>query len=414
MYFSVFYGVLDPLAGRLSYASAGHPYAFRVPRFGDPERLEATAPPLGLATAGSIQRRQVPWGVGHDLLVLWTDGLVDARNEQGEPFGEQRILAEVGAHRDESPEAIVQAVLATAEAFGVAAERRPHAPGAPDLRCRGPSAASASTSSPIRGSSTRIADAVGATAADTVLEIGPGPRRPDRGARREGGAGGGHREGRAISCPRSRTGCPRRGGGPGRRARGRLARARRRRFPRRRQHPLQHHLAADRQGAGAAAAAADRVPGAEGGRRPSGCGAGRREAYGALSVGVQAVARAERLFTVPAGAFTPRPKVDSAVLRLTPLAEPLVRGRGGGAVPPAGGRAVRVPAQADAAGTAGADGMGRCAGGRRARAGGHRPADASGGRRPAAVRPACSGRSLTGDGRRGNFVKCFTKMRVMR
>lgn len=48
------------------------------------------------------------------------------------------------------------------------------------------------------------------------------------------------------------------------------------------------------------------------------------EAYGALSVGVQAVAHAERLFTVPAGAFHPRPRVDSAVLRLTPLGEPVV------------------------------------------------------------------------------------------
>jgi 16S rRNA (adenine1518-N6/adenine1519-N6)-dimethyltransferase len=48
------------------------------------------------------------------------------------------------------------------------------------------------------------------------------------------------------------------------------------------------------------------------------------KAYGALSVGVQAVARAERLFTVKAGAFAPPPKVDSAVLRLTPLAHPLV------------------------------------------------------------------------------------------
>jgi 16S rRNA (adenine1518-N6/adenine1519-N6)-dimethyltransferase len=47
-------------------------------------------------------------------------------------------------------------------------------------------------------------------------------------------------------------------------------------------------------------------------------------AYGALSVGIQAVARAERLFTVPAGAFQPRPKVDSAVLRLTPADQPLV------------------------------------------------------------------------------------------
>ena len=58
---------------------------------------------------------------------------------------------------------------------------------------------------------------------------------------------------------------------------------------------------------------ADRVGAAPGG-----------EAYGALSVGVQAVARAERLFIVPAGAFYPRPKVDSAVLRLTPLAVPIV------------------------------------------------------------------------------------------
>jgi phosphoserine phosphatase RsbU/P len=118
MYFSVFYGVLDPLAGRLSYANAGHPYAFRIPRFGEPERLEATAPPLGLAAAGSIQRRQVPWTIRHDLLVLWTDGLVDARNEAGEPFGERRLLAQVCERRTEAPEAIVSAVLAEAEAFG--------------------------------------------------------------------------------------------------------------------------------------------------------------------------------------------------------------------------------------------------------------------------------------------------------
>jgi 16S rRNA (adenine1518-N6/adenine1519-N6)-dimethyltransferase len=51
--------------------------------------------------------------------------------------------------------------------------------------------------------------------------------------------------------------------------------------------------------------------------------AGRSE-YGALSVGIQAVAQVERLFTVPAGAFQPRPKVDSAVLRLRPLREPIV------------------------------------------------------------------------------------------
>ncbi|MDH3291773.1 MAG: 16S rRNA (adenine(1518)-N(6)/adenine(1519)-N(6))-dimethyltransferase RsmA [Gemmatimonadota bacterium] len=48
------------------------------------------------------------------------------------------------------------------------------------------------------------------------------------------------------------------------------------------------------------------------------------KAYGALTVGVQALARVERLFVVPAGAFRPPPAVDSAVVRLTPLATPLV------------------------------------------------------------------------------------------
>jgi len=49
-----------------------------------------------------------------------------------------------------------------------------------------------------------------------------------------------------------------------------------------------------------------------------------RKAYGALSVGVQAACRVELLFRVGAGAFRPRPRVDSALLRLTPLAQPLI------------------------------------------------------------------------------------------
>jgi phosphoserine phosphatase RsbU/P len=118
MHFSVFYGVLDPAGGRLSYASAGHPHAFRIPRTGPPERLEATAPPLGLAAMGTIQRRQVSWTPGDDLLALWTDGLVDARNDAGEAYGEQRLLDSLTAHRTESVESIVNAALAEAESFG--------------------------------------------------------------------------------------------------------------------------------------------------------------------------------------------------------------------------------------------------------------------------------------------------------
>jgi len=47
--------------------------------------------------------------------------------------------------------------------------------------------------------------------------------------------------------------------------------------------------------------------------------------YGALTVGVQAVAKVERLFVVRAGSFRPPPEVESAVVRLTPLDEPIVK-----------------------------------------------------------------------------------------
>lgn len=48
------------------------------------------------------------------------------------------------------------------------------------------------------------------------------------------------------------------------------------------------------------------------------------EAYGALSVNLQAVAQVELLFRVPAGAFSPPPKVESAVLRVTPRLDPVI------------------------------------------------------------------------------------------
>jgi 16S rRNA (adenine1518-N6/adenine1519-N6)-dimethyltransferase len=46
--------------------------------------------------------------------------------------------------------------------------------------------------------------------------------------------------------------------------------------------------------------------------------------YGALTVNVGTVASAETLFTVPAGAFRPPPKVESAVVRITPKPSPMV------------------------------------------------------------------------------------------
>ena len=115
-YLTVFYGILDPINRRLRWASAGHPHAFRLPAEGPPERLEATAAPLGLGT-DAIECRTIPWTAGRDLLCLWTDGLVDAQNEAGERFGEGRLLAALSARRGWIPELIVAGVMAEADAF---------------------------------------------------------------------------------------------------------------------------------------------------------------------------------------------------------------------------------------------------------------------------------------------------------
>src|SRR5207302_399299 len=46
--------------------------------------------------------------------------------------------------------------------------------------------------------------------------------------------------------------------------------------------------------------------------------------YGALSVNVQALATAKLLFRVAPGSFQPAPKVDSAVVRIEPRADPAI------------------------------------------------------------------------------------------
>lgn len=115
-YLTVFYARLDPAVGRLVYASAGHPFAFRIGANGDPVRLEATAAPMGLAD-DDIGYRVVPWVRGQDLLVVFTDGLVEAAQAGGERFGERRLLDLIVARRTQHPDAIVHEVMEAVEAF---------------------------------------------------------------------------------------------------------------------------------------------------------------------------------------------------------------------------------------------------------------------------------------------------------
>jgi anti-sigma regulatory factor (Ser/Thr protein kinase)/putative methionine-R-sulfoxide reductase with GAF domain len=71
------YGVVDPDAGVIRYASAGHPPPVFVSGDGSPRPVEvAVAPPLGAFGYKSCPEHELPFGPGETLL-LYTDGLIE-------------------------------------------------------------------------------------------------------------------------------------------------------------------------------------------------------------------------------------------------------------------------------------------------------------------------------------------------
>ena len=116
MYISVFFGVIDHTAGKLRYSNTGHPHAFVISPDGTPRRLSAEGPPLGLSdeVPGA---ESVPWQKGKDLLVLFTDGIVDTRDPAGTRIGESAVLDVVRKNMKKAPAEIVKSVFDRLEQY---------------------------------------------------------------------------------------------------------------------------------------------------------------------------------------------------------------------------------------------------------------------------------------------------------
>ena len=110
MFISAFYAVVDPVSRELYYANTGHPHAFIFGTNGEPERLPASDPPLGMDDTAPITARR-NWDPDSDLLVLFTDGVSDARNRLGERLGEERVLRAIRENRGDEPRVILGRVV---------------------------------------------------------------------------------------------------------------------------------------------------------------------------------------------------------------------------------------------------------------------------------------------------------------
>jgi len=121
MFASVFFGMLETATGELLYINAGHesPVIFRPGK--EPEILECTGGVLGLfpfAQYSTARTRLLPG----DLLFSYTDGVNEAKNESGDQFSDDRILA-VGADASGDAAGLLRDMIAGIEAFrGAAAQ----------------------------------------------------------------------------------------------------------------------------------------------------------------------------------------------------------------------------------------------------------------------------------------------------
>jgi len=97
-FISFFYSVLDAPTGVMTYTNAGHYLPMLVRADGTVERLGAGGPVLGVLSDAEYEQAHVGIGPG-DRLVMFTDGLTEARSAADEEFGEERLLDAAVAHR---------------------------------------------------------------------------------------------------------------------------------------------------------------------------------------------------------------------------------------------------------------------------------------------------------------------------
>ncbi len=110
------YAELDPAAGALTYANAGHNYPIVVRRDGSHARLESGGLVLGVIpdVAYEVSTLSIQSG---DVIFLFTDGLSDLEAPDGDGFGEERIVEMVIQNRHLTPERLAQEVVRHATEF---------------------------------------------------------------------------------------------------------------------------------------------------------------------------------------------------------------------------------------------------------------------------------------------------------
>jgi len=118
LFVTVFYGVLNPTTGTLTYCNAGHnpPYLLSARNEDTAQALRRTGMPLGIAGGVTWEQDVVQLAPG-DMLVLYTDGVTEAQDGRETFFGKERLLEVVRTNLGRPAQDVQDALLAEVHEF---------------------------------------------------------------------------------------------------------------------------------------------------------------------------------------------------------------------------------------------------------------------------------------------------------
>jgi serine phosphatase RsbU (regulator of sigma subunit) len=120
MFATLFFGIIDPDSGAVSYVNGGHEPIFIVgPDGGVKERLATTGPAVGIETKAGFDIKQSHLDPG-DCLVGYTDGVVEANASDGEFFTMDRLVSILDAPASSAAELLERIASGVQEHIGEA------------------------------------------------------------------------------------------------------------------------------------------------------------------------------------------------------------------------------------------------------------------------------------------------------